>query len=80
VIDIVLTVTDTANEARYIPDLEVAGYVLQFREPHWYQHRFLKDHDPDVQGARVHRRKLGSGAHAALPRPATRPIRGAQAV
>ena len=49
VIDIVLTVTDSANEARYIPDLEAAGYVLQFREPDWYEHRFLRDHNPDVQ-------------------------------
>jgi GrpB-like predicted nucleotidyltransferase (UPF0157 family) len=49
VIDIVLTVTDPSDEASYIPDLEAAGYVLHFREPDWYQHRFLRDHDPDVQ-------------------------------
>jgi GrpB-like predicted nucleotidyltransferase (UPF0157 family) len=47
VIDIVLTVIDSANEAGYLPDLEAAGYVLQFREPDWYEHRFLRD--PDVQ-------------------------------
>jgi GrpB-like predicted nucleotidyltransferase (UPF0157 family) len=49
VIDIVLVVTNSADEAGYLPDLEAAGYVLQFREPDWYEHRFLRDHDPDVQ-------------------------------
>jgi GrpB-like predicted nucleotidyltransferase (UPF0157 family) len=48
VIDIVLVVTDSADEGRYLPDLETAGYVLQFREPGWHEHRFLRDHDPDV--------------------------------
>jgi GrpB-like predicted nucleotidyltransferase (UPF0157 family) len=48
VIDIVLVVTNSADEAGYLPDLEAAG-LLQFREPDWYQHRFLRDHDPDVQ-------------------------------
>ena len=49
VIDIVLTVADSSDEAGYVPDLEAAGYVLQFREPDWYEHRFLSDHDPEVQ-------------------------------
>jgi GrpB-like predicted nucleotidyltransferase (UPF0157 family) len=49
VIDIVLTVRDSADEAAYLPDLEAAGFVLQFREPAWYEHRFLRDRDPDVQ-------------------------------
>jgi GrpB-like predicted nucleotidyltransferase (UPF0157 family) len=49
VIDIVLVVTDSADETGYVPDLEAAGYVLQFREPDWYAHRFLRDHNPDVQ-------------------------------
>ncbi len=49
VIDIVLTVPDSSDEAGYLPDLEAAGYVLQFREPDWYQHRFLRDRNPDVQ-------------------------------
>ncbi len=49
VIDIVLTVHDSADEAAYVPDLEAAGYVLQFREPAWYEHRFLRDRHPDVQ-------------------------------
>ena len=49
VIDILLTVRDSADEAAYVPDLEAAGYVLQFREPAWYEHRFLRDRNPDVQ-------------------------------
>ena len=49
VIDIVLAVRNSADEAAYVPDLEAAGYVLKFREPAWYEHRFLRDRDPDVQ-------------------------------
>ena len=56
-IDIVLCVIDSADEAGYVPDLEAAGYSLQFREPDWYEHRFLRDHDPDVQ---VHVFTVGS--------------------
>jgi GrpB-like predicted nucleotidyltransferase (UPF0157 family) len=48
-IDIVLVVIDSADEAGYLPHLGAAGYALQFREPDWYEHRFLHDHDPDVQ-------------------------------
>jgi GrpB-like predicted nucleotidyltransferase (UPF0157 family) len=57
VIDIVLVVADSADEAGYLPDMEAAGYVLQFREPDWHEHRFLHDHDPDVQ---VHVFSVGS--------------------
>jgi GrpB-like predicted nucleotidyltransferase (UPF0157 family) len=49
VIDIVLVVTDSAEEAAYVPDLEAAGYVLRVREPDWHEHRFLSDSDRDVQ-------------------------------
>jgi GrpB-like predicted nucleotidyltransferase (UPF0157 family) len=56
-IDIVLTVIDSANEAGYLPDLEAAGFMLQFREPDWYEHRFLRDHHPAVQ---VHVFTVGS--------------------
>jgi GrpB-like predicted nucleotidyltransferase (UPF0157 family) len=48
-IDIMLTVPDSSDEAGYLPDLEAAGYVLQFREPDWYEHRFLRDRNPNVQ-------------------------------
>lgn len=57
VIDIVLAVRDSADEAAYIPDLVAAGYVFHVREPEWYEHRYLKAHDPDVQ---VHVFSVGS--------------------
>jgi GrpB-like predicted nucleotidyltransferase (UPF0157 family) len=49
VIDIVLVVADSADEAAYVPDLEGAGYRLKLREPDWYQHRLLIDDEPHVQ-------------------------------
>ena len=48
VIDIVLVVADSAQEASYVPGLEAVGYRLRFREPSWYEHRFLVD-APTVQ-------------------------------
>lgn len=48
IIDIVLVVTDPANEADYVPALEAVGYTLRIREPDWYQHRMLKRASPDV--------------------------------
>ena len=51
VIDDVLTVADSAAEDDYLADLEAAGLTLQFREPGWYEYRFLRNHNPDV---RVH--------------------------
>ena len=48
VIDIVLVVADSADEASYVPDLEAVGYRLRVREPSWYEHRFLVD-EPTVQ-------------------------------
>lgn len=40
-IDMVLAVKDSANEAAYVPFLEAEGFILRAREPHWFQHRFL---------------------------------------
>jgi GrpB-like predicted nucleotidyltransferase (UPF0157 family) len=48
IIDIVLVVPDSADEAAYVPLLEAAGYVLRIREPEWYQHRVLKGPDTSV--------------------------------
>jgi GrpB-like predicted nucleotidyltransferase (UPF0157 family) len=42
VIDIVLAVSDSADEAAYVPSLEACGYTLQIREPDWFEHRLLK--------------------------------------
>ena len=47
-IDIVLVVADSAGESAYVPDLEVAGYVLRIREPEWFEHRMLKGPDTNV--------------------------------
>jgi GrpB-like predicted nucleotidyltransferase (UPF0157 family) len=49
VIDIVLVVADSSDEATYVPDLRDAGYQLKLREPSWHEHRLLIDHEPDVQ-------------------------------
>ena len=48
IIDIVLVVEDSADEAAYVPALEAAGYVLRIREPEWYEHRLLRAPDKSV--------------------------------
>jgi GrpB-like predicted nucleotidyltransferase (UPF0157 family) len=48
IIDIVLAVADSTDEASYVPDLEALGYVLRIREPEWFEHRVLKLPDPLV--------------------------------
>jgi GrpB-like predicted nucleotidyltransferase (UPF0157 family) len=48
IIDIVLTVADSADENAYVPALEDAGYVLSIREPDWHEHRALKGTEPKV--------------------------------
>lgn len=57
VIDIVLVVADSSKESVYLPDLEDAGYVLQFREREWYEHRFLTNQNRHVQ---IHIFSVGS--------------------
>jgi GrpB-like predicted nucleotidyltransferase (UPF0157 family) len=58
VIDVVLAVANSADEAGYVPDLESAGYRLQFREPDWHEHRFLVSHSPRV--VQIHVFTVGS--------------------
>jgi GrpB-like predicted nucleotidyltransferase (UPF0157 family) len=48
ILDILLVVTDSADEASYLPDLERAGYVLRIREPEWFEHRVVRGSDPAV--------------------------------
>jgi GrpB-like predicted nucleotidyltransferase (UPF0157 family) len=43
VIDILLVVADSANEAEYLAPLEEAGYRLRIREPGWCEHRMFRD-------------------------------------
>jgi GrpB-like predicted nucleotidyltransferase (UPF0157 family) len=47
-IDIVLVVADTTDEAAYVPPLQAAGYVLRIREPDWFEHRLFKGPDTNV--------------------------------
>lgn len=57
IIDIVLVVPDSADEAAYVPRLEAAGYVLRLREPDWHEHRLFKGPDTNTN---VHTFSAGS--------------------
>ncbi|WEV68407.1 GrpB family protein [Bifidobacterium sp. ESL0769] len=46
VIDIDLTVANSAEERLYTPALEKAGFRLVIREPWWYEHRMFRGDDP----------------------------------
>ena len=46
VIDIDLTVADSADEPAWLPALEAAGFELVIREPWWHEHRALRYDDP----------------------------------
>jgi GrpB-like predicted nucleotidyltransferase (UPF0157 family) len=48
IIDILLVVPNSADEASYAPALEAAGYKLNIREPDWYEHRVFKGPDTNV--------------------------------
>jgi GrpB-like predicted nucleotidyltransferase (UPF0157 family) len=48
IVDIVLVVTDSADEAAYLPALESTGYGLHIRESDWYEHRMFKGPETDI--------------------------------
>lgn len=48
ILDILLVIADSADEASYVPALEQAGYTLRIREPNWFEHRVLKGVEPAV--------------------------------
>jgi GrpB-like predicted nucleotidyltransferase (UPF0157 family) len=48
IVDIALEVPDSADEPAYVPEMEAAGYVLQVREPDWFEHRMFKGPDTNV--------------------------------
>jgi GrpB-like predicted nucleotidyltransferase (UPF0157 family) len=48
IIDIVLAVADSSDEAAYVERLEGKGFTLRIREPDWYEHRMLKSSDPNA--------------------------------
>jgi GrpB-like predicted nucleotidyltransferase (UPF0157 family) len=47
-IDMLLVLANSADEPTYVPDMAAAGYVLQVREPDWYEHRMFKGPDTDI--------------------------------
>jgi len=47
-IDILLVVSDSSDEATYVPPLERTGFTLHVREPQWHRHRLLKLERPKV--------------------------------
>lgn len=46
IIDVDVTVPDSADEAAYAPRLEQAGFRLVIREPWWHEHRCFVGDDP----------------------------------
>ena len=48
IIDIVLGVPDSTDEAAYVLALEAAGFQFAIREPEWYEHRLFRGRDPRV--------------------------------
>ncbi len=48
IIDILLVVKASSDEASYLPYLEGAGYALRVREPEWHEHRMLRTPNRDV--------------------------------
>ena len=48
IVDILLVVEDSGEEASYLPALEEAGYVLRVREPDFHEHRMLRTAAKDV--------------------------------
>jgi len=41
IVDMILAVADSRDEASYVPPLEAQGFVLRVREPDWHEHRLL---------------------------------------
>jgi GrpB-like predicted nucleotidyltransferase (UPF0157 family) len=48
IVDILLVVEDSSDEASYVPALEGAGYVLRVRERDFHEHRMLRTAARDV--------------------------------
>ena len=48
IIDILLVVEDSADEASYLSRLIAAGYQLRVREPDWHEHRMFRTPERDV--------------------------------
>jgi GrpB-like predicted nucleotidyltransferase (UPF0157 family) len=48
VIDVLLVVTNSADEETYVPALEAVGYALRIREINWYEHRMFNGPDTSI--------------------------------
>ena len=48
IIDILMVVPDSSDEASYVPALEAAGYRLVIREPDWHEHRVFEGPDTNI--------------------------------
>jgi GrpB-like predicted nucleotidyltransferase (UPF0157 family) len=57
IIDVLLVVADSRNEAAYLPRVEAIGYELRVREPDFHEHRMLRTPGRDVH---VHVYSTGS--------------------
>ena len=51
ILDILLLVRDSTDEASYAPALQEAGYDFHLREPHWHEHRLFKQGTPPSAAA-----------------------------
>ena len=56
ILDMVLAVPDSSDEASYVPALGALGYELRIREPEWHEHRMLR---PPDAGVNLHVFSLG---------------------
>jgi len=48
IVDILVAVEDSGEEAAYLPAMEGAGYILRVREPDFDEHRMLRTPEKDV--------------------------------
>lgn len=48
IIDMLLVVADSSDEATYRPALETAGYLLRIRETNWHEHRMFLGPDTKI--------------------------------
>ena len=48
IVDILVVVEDSSDEASYVPALESAGYILRVREPDFDEHRMFRSPAKDV--------------------------------
>ena len=58
IIDILLVVADSGNEATYLAAMDASGYELRIREPDWNEHRMFVDPERTAQ---VHVLSTGNG-------------------